>query len=448
MCVIGAFVAVTALTSLVYWPGQMDPDTQDELNQAASGHFSDWHTPILSALWRIPYVMGLHTPGVVLAAGLFSFLIGFYLILRVRFDRLAAASIAILCFAWPPVLSWSVHIGRDSWFAATCLCAFGFAARMMRMGNVNRSFNLIAAAFFAFLCCASWQIALAPLFALFVLLASQLLRREIRHRTLKAFAAGLVACVALFAVQVGLEKAIQTKSVHIQQGTYVYDLAQLSKQEGRNLFPAAVLVPHRHPMAVLRTTQTGWYDQFVFGRQAIVKFPVEGSREVELQHAWLTAVFDNPLGYLRERTDLGLAQLAITHPAFWTYQVPPDGPQFEPVSTGLRNGGLDYFALFAVGGNLYGDPLYSVWAYALVAAVGAPLLYRRRGPGDLAVAALGVAAVLFLIALIFTVPGLIYRYGFPLVTFGTVMAPVLLPRPSAKRRRSLGWSRMPSDSSA
>ena len=85
--VLGTFAIVSATISIVFWPGLMDADTLGEFQQAATGKFTDWHTPILSALWRIPYLLGLKSPGWVLFIGVFTLLVGFYLVLRVRFSR-------------------------------------------------------------------------------------------------------------------------------------------------------------------------------------------------------------------------------------------------------------------------------------------------------------------------------------------------------------------------
>ena len=90
-----AFALYTASVAIAFWPGQMDPDTIDELQSAATGQFNNWHTPLLSALWRGPYLLGLRSPGWVLAISVFSMLVGFYLLLRVRFRRAASAVIAI-----------------------------------------------------------------------------------------------------------------------------------------------------------------------------------------------------------------------------------------------------------------------------------------------------------------------------------------------------------------
>jgi hypothetical protein len=441
--VIGVFSLFATLVSVVYWPGQLDPDTTDELTEAATGHFADWHTPILSALWRIPYLMGITSPGWVLAIGVFTLLVGFYLILRVRFRRATSTAIAILCCAWPPVLSWGVHVGRDAWYAGLSLCAFGFAVRIVRMGARQRGFNLAASLVFAFLAAAAWQVGVVALGVLFVFLALTLLPTETRRRTLVAYATGLLACVILLGLQHGVERAINTRTTQPEQATYVYDLTQMSRMQDKVLFPAETL---RHPataLANLRKAQLSDHDGYV-GQTSVVEFPTNvvqhptnPAHVTALRNAWLSSVVHHPWDYLTERTDLALAQLSITHPSFWTYQVPPDGPQFLPVSMSLRNDGITYLSAFVVGGNLYGDPLYTVWVYLIVAAAAVPVLLRRRRAGDSAVVALAISTLILECAVFFTAPALNYRYAYAIVVAGTVLVPVMVPPIRMNRRRAL-----------
>jgi hypothetical protein len=426
--VAAAFSVITAIISIFFWPGQMDPDSVDEITEAATGHFIDWHTPILSALWRIPYLLGITSPGWVLAVGIFTLLVGFYLILRVRFGRLASTCISVACLIWPPVLSWGVHVGRDTWFIGLLMCAFGFAARVVRMGEDQQRFNLICALVCAFLCCATWQIGLVPIFVLFVVLALQILPMRVRRRSLVALGVGLAMCAGVFVLQIGIEKALNTEVTNSQQGTYIYDLGQLSKMNDQVLFPRDMLLPHKDALAFLKTIPVGDVDGIIFGKTAVVAFFVQGAQLSSLQHAWFNAILHHPWDYLKERTDLLWSQLAISHPSVWTFQYPPDPRQYLPLANGLQADGLNYLSTFSTGINLYGDILYTAWFYLVLAVASVPLLWRRAERGARVIAAFALSIVLVETAVFFTVPGLVYRYSYPVVVAGTVLAPVLLPR--------------------
>ena len=48
-----AIVLCCALVSLaLYYPGKLSPDSTSQLAEAISGHFTDWHPPVMAALWR------------------------------------------------------------------------------------------------------------------------------------------------------------------------------------------------------------------------------------------------------------------------------------------------------------------------------------------------------------------------------------------------------------
>ena len=430
-----SFLVYVTVAALFFWPGQTDPDTSDELHEAAVGHFVNWHTPLLSTLWRGPYLLGFTSTGWVFVASLFTLLVGFYLILRVRFPRAAATALALLCCTWPPVLSWGVHVGRDTWCIALGLTAFGFAARMARLGDRQRRTNLVLCLVFAALCSFAWQIALAPLLVLFALLAYRLLPLTVRRRRAMACAVGIVGCLVLHGIQVAAEASVDTQNAHPEQALYIYDLAQLSAAEDTMLFPRDVLVSPANTLRDLRrVVQTGTFGPIVYGKGRLVDFTpryVDARQASSLQDAWISAVAGDPAAYVTERLRLGLALLAVNRPSFWTFQDPPDTRTQLPITPALSQYGIDYLQQFSAGGNLYGDALYTAWVYLglLVAAV--PLLLARRLPGDVEVSAFAAAMILFQFVIIFTIPTLIYRYEYPIVVAGTAVLPVLLPwRPS------------------
>jgi hypothetical protein len=440
--VIASFLIYVAVVALFFWPGQTDPDAWDEANEAATSHLMNWHTPLLSALWRGPYHLGFSSTGWVLVASLLTMLVGFYLILRVRFARGAATVMAILCCSWPPVLSWAVHIGRDAWCIALGMAAFGFAARLARLGRRQRTMNLVLCLVCAALSSFAWQIALAPLLVLFALLAYRLLPSSsgrrlpswLGRRWVVAVATGIVGCIVLYGVQDVAEAALGTKSTHPEQALYVYDLAQLSKAEGTLLFPHDVIVPHENTLADLRNIPNGLFAPIVFGKGRLIDFGPTGVTSAQvssLRHAWISAVTDHPVAYLRERVQVGLALMAIDRPSFWTYQYPTQYPADTrtqpPVTSAFRQYGIDYLEQFSSDTNLYGDLLYTAWIYFGVLVAAVPLLLRRRLRGDVEVASFAAAMVLFQIVIIFTIPAVIYRYEYPIVVAGTAVLPVLLP---------------------
>ncbi len=421
--VAGALALVAMLISLVYWPGLLDSDTVGEMQEAATGKFSDWHTPVLEALWRIPILLGLRGTGPILLVGVFTLLLGFYLVLRVRFSRLVSTVIAVLCCMWPPVLTWGVHVGDDAWFAAAILASFGFTARMARTEGRARTVSLVSAVWFAFIASAARHNAIPAVLVLFFVMAGLTTPSHVRRRRIVVGATAVLATASLLLVQYGLQTAIGTVSRHPLQSTYEYDLAQLSKQEHRVLFPRAV-DPGQSLSAIEKNTTVYNIDFLTYTSRAVIHFPVEGSRFAALQKAWEHAAENDPTGYLQERGRLGLWMLSIGHPSYWLYD--PHSAQYPPKFVALNNVGYSYLKAMTHGPyHEFGDFPYDGWIYALIVVAGA-VVFCRRARLERPVAGLCIGILFYTVVLEFSGPGEEYRYIYPMVATGTVVAALLL----------------------
>ncbi len=111
-----------------------------------------------------------------------------------------------------------------------------------------------------------------------------------------------------------------------------------------------------------------------------------------------------------------------------------------PVSPALRQYGIDYLEQFSTGGNLYGDILYDGWIYLGILVAAVPVLLSRRRPGDLELAAFCASMILLQFVVIFTVPGLVYRYEYPIVVAGAALLPTLLPSTRSTKKTEPGCS--------
>ncbi|MBO0728137.1 MAG: hypothetical protein J2P57_02685 [Acidimicrobiaceae bacterium] len=447
MGVAAALGAVAVLITLVYWPGTIDPDTTASLHNAATGHYTDWHAPVLEMLWHLPYRIGLHSPGWVLFADVYTLLLAFYLILRVRLSRVWASVFAVICCAFPPVLTWTIHIGNDTWFAAGILCAFGFVARVARTNGGARTWSIVGAVWFAAIASAARHNAVPAVLVLFVALFAVVYPKWPHWRRIVVCGLGLLGTVGLLLVQYGVQSAVGTASTHPVQSTYYYDLAQMSKEEHKVLLP-----PELDPGQSLATIDTsidvhGAYALFfgkLFSYGPVVHFPVEGQAFTTLQKTWKHAVLHDRGAWLRERARVGVWMLSIGHPSFLLYSAPAQG--YPPAFPSLNRAGFKYLTALAegpvtpFGNNQYGDFLYDGWIYALISVAGAIVLWRRT-KAERVISGLTIAMLLYTIVLAFAGPGELYRYIYPLVATGSVVLVLLLaPLASNLWRRRQGPS--------
>ena len=110
---IAVVVAGLVLVGIYAFPGFMAFDSYEQLAQARAGQLTDWHPPMMSALWGL---FDRVTPGalsmLVLQCGLF--LVGLYVLLRRRLPFARAAVLTLVIFVFPPSLTMMGVILKDS----------------------------------------------------------------------------------------------------------------------------------------------------------------------------------------------------------------------------------------------------------------------------------------------------------------------------------------------
>ena len=104
-------------------PGFLSIDSAQQLLEARSGQYSDWHPPAMAALWREVDHLVSGALGMLLLQSL-TFLAGTYLLLRRTFSATRAAVLAIVVLGFPPVLAPMAVIWKDSQMAAYLLLGY------------------------------------------------------------------------------------------------------------------------------------------------------------------------------------------------------------------------------------------------------------------------------------------------------------------------------------
>ena len=427
-------VAAAGLVAVVFWPGHMNLDTLGELANARTGRYTDWHSPVWSAMWRALLLSRLTSPGWMMAAALLLMLTGLYLVLRARLPRPWALLAAVAVLVFPPVLGWAVEIGTDVWFASSILFGFGFACRCARTRGRERAASAVLAVVGALLAEAARPTAAPAVLALLCAVALAVLPERLRgwRRGPGAAGAGLAATILVVGTILGVQRfVLQAAETHPEQGTYDYDLVALSLREDQVLLPADMY--RREDLTYLdrysHTSSVFDISALLFGEHAAIPIPVEGARLESLRQAWLGAIRERPLDYLGVRLDNALAQLTITSaPLYAYYGAPPAAYGFPVAFPALHDAAMRYVAAGStndpVNGNR-GGPLQHVWPYVLVLLAAAATGPVRRRRADAVLALLAAALLLSALTLSLLSPGVQYRYIYPSVVAGAVLLVVL-----------------------
>ncbi len=125
-------VSVTAVTVALFltnlisqFPGVPNPDSDLQYAQAVSGHFTDWHPPIMAWLWSLLLVIKDGT-GLLFAVHVFCYWLGFGLIALTlsRIGRNLAAWAIVGVSVLPPLLMQNGQIHKDVGLAVAFLSSF------------------------------------------------------------------------------------------------------------------------------------------------------------------------------------------------------------------------------------------------------------------------------------------------------------------------------------
>jgi hypothetical protein len=421
------------LVDLAVWPGHMNADTLNDLDEIRQGVFTDWQSPILEWVWHLvfPTPLGIG-PGWVLTLQTVTFMAGVYVLLRAFMRRWTAAVIAVLIALTPLVFGSLMLVGRDMWFLSATLLAFAAGIRgAMTQGRTRLAWFALAL-MMAWIAQAARQTGLTVLvflfgFVIWVLIADAPPERRTRLRTTGArIAAVVVGVLALSATiyvsQTAVKAVIGVQATHPEQATFVWDLEAISHHVHRNLFPAQVM-PARGMTPI--DSQYYPYDVTpVIVNELPGPWPLSGRRLDLLRHAWLKAIENYPVQYAEERIGLELRQVSITSSALIVYH-----PGIDPNSQGykLQRPALDriargYLDLFTSDGYLHGGIVFSVWIYLLLAtASGVVLLRRARGERSVSlIGVLGLSVWGLQIGYLLGIMGVSYRVEEYTVAVGMV----------------------------
>ena len=312
-------VAIIAVLSLGYLPGLMSSDTLDMCDQAVTGHYHTWHSPIAAWVWG-----ALNLP---LEVMIVSQIAGFALAVHLMLARWLRPVVALvgtgLVAAVPTTLGWLGHIGKDQWSAVALLLAIAVLARIPDTAARHRG-RVLAAAFgllwIAVATRPSTILAAAAALALSGRLRSPgpahrrpvPLRRELVQRA--AVVVGFVG-VTLISQALFTRVVVQPSVRFPEQPTYQYDLAALSVRTGELLIPSSSLEPGATLEDIRQhfTLHGEAVNRLLFTPDAPVRFMITDPEiHREIRNAWLEAIRDHPLEYLRHRTAFTWALLGVS----------------------------------------------------------------------------------------------------------------------------------------
>ena len=460
----GAFFALLFQN---YYPGMMNADSADMLCQALHNQFHDWHSPLMSLIWRY---LGKIVPGPPLMLALIQ---GGYIcgacLLAVQLSSnqfLRLGSVALLVF-WPPLLNELGLVAKDLmglWIMLLFIASL-YGRIMQRSHSILRLTTLVvlavlgiavridAAAYFVAGLALSYKLVVDRSYA-----GASGQRRPISQKLQWAIAsaaavATIVGCVGL--VSVFNNKIMRATPRLAIQATLVHDLAGISVSAGQNLMPHYV-ISAGVDLGLLQERYTPRYvDPLLFGATPNVPIATTPAEFKELWTSWRSAIVARPIEYLRHRLATFVYLLDIVQPnpsELYQRHTDPNAIKYCPDARGDNLSDPH-----APGLSLYRDDVMPVllntfvfrgYAYDVIGLIALLWTLRRIWrPGsdpvnsvDQLIIAIIVAAILHQIALFFFSPGAHFRYLIPTVLSCVVIVLLLLSRRHSSKHVALALS--------
>lgn len=414
-----AILAIGFGAFLVYAsPGFMSIDSAQQLDEARSGQFSDWHPPAMAALWRLVEHVVTGPLGMLLLQST-AFLAGAVLLYRRVLGPFAAAIAATLTLWFPPIVVPLAVIWKDSQMAGYMLLGFALMLDERRRKWLGVAILAVATAMRA-----NAAAATLPLFAFgFVWRAGALWWQRL--------AVALGVWGAITAVAMTTNRVLTKVPTHAWHTSIaaadIPGILEFSRKysdaELIELLEGTPLVPREKIFINARANYTpiSWW-RVLNGPDRLFGWPNSDDERSALARAWWTLVRDNPLAYLDHRAHvfrevLGLSSSPLFDPV-WHARVPADYAVRLGVSPDTR-GTQDAIAggLMSISAKTL---LFRAWVYFLLALVFVPLAWRDRE-----LLALYASGLCYELSLFPFAPSPDVRYSHWLMTT-TVIATVML----------------------
>ncbi|HEY0316287.1 MAG TPA: hypothetical protein VGC28_08480 [Sphingomonas sp.] len=132
-----AALLLAAASAALAWPGIAAYDAINQFTQAVTGHYDDWHPPIMAWLWALILKSGAWgtAPMLLLQLGLFWAGLAMLAVALRRAKAPVAGWCMLAIGLLPPVLDWMVVVDKDCQMIGALACATGLVALFRLAGR-------------------------------------------------------------------------------------------------------------------------------------------------------------------------------------------------------------------------------------------------------------------------------------------------------------------------
>ncbi len=423
--VIGWFVAI-----FYAYPGYMNNEAVDQLIDSRYGSFSDWHSPMLTLVWRLVGIVVSGPPGM-LVLQVTALLLGAYHLFRRTMSDRAAAIAASALLVFPPVLATTGLICEESQLVAFLLLGILGLASPRRALKLGGLVALLVAS------------AMRPGAALLVLpvIALGFVWRD-DHRGALRYAVAFVTWALIAACAAGLnallvDKVTRRVEVSLAERDIAGTIAKAGPIDDAALRDELAGLTLRGDSDLQRRIREcyGRGLSIMTGEHRVFEAPTSDDGKQRLEDIRVSLALAYPGGYARHRGRIAIRVLGVSRNKDW-----------KPVVTSFvghpdHRMAIHHSARHAAPQRLLvrivqwfsEGPLFRPYVYVAIALILLPLAIRRRHRDAVMLLAAGVAYELALVV-VTEAPEL--RLSHPMIVT-TLLAVVLMvarhARPHASR---------------
>ncbi|MBC7932072.1 MAG: hypothetical protein H7Z38_16055 [Rubrivivax sp.] len=302
LCAAGFLLCVVA-----FYPGYMSPDSTGQLMQARAWDFTDWHPPLMAAVWGV-VDRALPGPAGMLILQNAAYWGAVALFWRATYRRSVWLGLGLVAFGFmPQVLSNLSTVWKDANLGVALLLA---SALLYRARQTNSRAALVASLPLLFYGCGvrlNAAPAILPLALWAGLIACRVFpalrsRAERLPRLLPA-SIGIVCFLLLVgAATLATEALIKGKHSYTGQTVLLHDLAAISLERGVPLFPDYIVRDERFSLDKVAGQYMPFVATPILGvEQTGLKISGDARDMDALRAKWLEVVPNNAGAYLRHR---------------------------------------------------------------------------------------------------------------------------------------------------
>jgi hypothetical protein len=370
-------LACIAITIFIFQPGYLNADAVDQLGQARSGQYSDWHPPVMSWVWSwldkiVAGAMGMFVLQVIL------FWSGLGLIAAYITPKLGYRALILLLGAYPPLFMLLSAVIKDILMAASFL--FGFAILLWAGRKRSLALFFLSSFFIAYGMLTRHNAILiaGPIFLYAGLVFIDLVPFSIGKLPplWKGMLVGAALFVAAFLLgNVWSGSITKLKSYPIQQ-IMVHDLTAITLRMKTDLLPDYLAVSEQPSMKDLRRIYNVRSLKNLFWPDFTpihFKLLTDPALVNDLTNTWMQTVLEYPRAYLEHRWNVFAATMGITvNKACGPYYY--EETVYKP--KGLYQSDGNFYSenpvtdrLFTLVEPLRESPVYWNWVYVLICLI-------------------------------------------------------------------------------